>query len=136
MMLPRQRAFNTRKQQSSRGGKYDNGVSPSKMKKKLMKIDEDSKGYGKYNKGIGKGNFSRVNSGDGPEKGRDKNTNSRSRGKGDKRKKSMDKKSSRGNLMGKNKKSKKSLSQNKKSRVGSQNKRKKQKQEAYYKVRL
>lgn len=131
-MLPRQRAFNKRKQHSSRGGKYDNGISPSKMKKKLVKMDGDSKGYGKYSKGIGKGNYSRVNSGDGQDRGRHKGNN---RSNGDKRKKSMDKKNSKGNL-GRKKKSKSSLSQNKKSRGASKNKSKnKSKQEGYYKVR-
>lgn len=139
-MLPRQRAFNTRKQHSSRGGRHDNGVSPSKMKKKLVnKMEDSSKSYGnaKLGKG-GRGNYSRVNSGEGYSKG--KGPNSRSMGKGDKgRKKSIDKKSSRGNLIGKKKGSKSSLSQNKRSRGGSQSKRKskpkpKPKPEGFYQV--
>lgn len=137
-MLPRQRTFNTRKQNSSRQGKYDNGVSPSKGKKKLVSKVEDAKGFGhpKY----GKGNYSRVNSGEGRDNyGKGKGPGSRSIGKGDKgRKKSMDKKSSRGNLIGKKKGSKSSLSQNKRSRGGSQSKRKaktKAKPESFYQVR-
>ena len=134
-MLPRQRAFNTRKQNSSRQGKYDNGVSPSKMKKKLVNKMDDNKG--KYGKGK---NYSRVNSGEGRDHyGKGKGPNSRSMGKKDKgRKKSMDKKSSRGNLIGKKKGSKSSLSQNKRSRGGSQNKRKakqKHKPDNFYQVK-
>ena len=128
-MLPRQRAFNKRKQQASRNQlKYDDH-SPSKMKKKLVNKMDD-KGYGKYSKGMGKkGNYSRVNSGENRlESGRMKSMNSRSIGKEKgNRKKSMDKKGSRNNLMSKKKNSKSSLSQNKKSRGGSQNAKRKPK---------
>lgn len=135
-MLPRQRATNSRKQQSSRNqlGRNDNGHSPSKMKKKLVnKMEENQKNYnqGKFSK-----NYSRVNSGEGREDQRQKGPQSRSIGKGDKgRKRSVDKKGSRGNLIGKKKGSKSSLSQNKRSRGGSQKNRKsKQKQNNIYQV--
>ena len=128
LMLPRQRAFNKRKQQASRNQlKYNEDQSPGKMKKKLVNKMED-KGYGKYSKAGGKkGNYSRVNSGEG---NRMKSMNSRSIGKEKGgRKKSVDKKGSRNNLMAKKKNSKSSLSQNKnkRSRGASQNAKRKPK---------
>jgi len=144
-MLPRQRAFNKRKQQSSRNqlNKYNDDHSPSKGKKKLINKMDGGYGGGKYSKGGSKkGNYLRVNSGGNRnESDRMKSMKSRSIGK-DKgsKKRSMEKKGSKNNLISKKKNSKSSLSQNKRPRGGSQkNKRKpktkpKQKQEDFYQV--
>lgn len=131
-MLPRQKNFNARRQQSSRnqGGKYGPDSSPNKSKKKSMGRQDDHQKKLKPNSG--KGNYSRMNSGEDPDQ--DVRGNGRSMGKGNRdRKKSFEKKGSRNNLMKRKKSSKSSLSQNKRSRGASQ-KNKKNKQNNQYNV--
>ena len=128
-MLPRQNNLNSKKLNSSRNNpnKFDHG------NKKLISRMEDphSANFSKYGN---RNNPSKVgwdNAHDKKGQNRLKSVNSRSIGKGsmEKRKKSMDKKTSRNNFLGKNKSSKSSLSQNKnkgkKGRNQSQNMKKK-----------